>query len=100
MRRAPLLFAFFALAGCDKKISSEECTRLLDKYLDMTIPDDDLRGMPPSQASVIRDERKAASKAHPAYKKTHAQCTAEVSQKQYECAMATHNADEWQACID
>ena len=100
MRHALASIALLALAACDRRISAEECTRMLDKYLDMTVPDEDLRSMPPEQAAPLRDGRKSTSKAHPAYRATQAQCEAQVSRRQFECAMATHNADEWQACVD
>lgn len=95
------LVALSTLAACERRATQEECARMLDKYLDMTLGGaEDLRRMPESQAAIVREARKTNAKSHPAYRKVETQCTAEVRRGQYDCAMAAHNADEWQACVD
>jgi hypothetical protein len=48
----------------------------------------------------VREARKTNAKRHPAYLRVETQCTDEIRRAQYDCAMASHNADEWQACVD
>jgi hypothetical protein len=90
-----------AATACARRATRDECERMLDKYVDMKLGDaDDLRAMPPAQAGAVRATRLASAKAHPAYKKVAEACPAEVRRRQYDCAMAARNPDEWEACVD
>ena len=100
-RGTVLVIALLSLAACDRRVTRDECVMMLDKYLDMTLGDaDDLRRMAEPQASGVRAARRQSAKGHPAFGRVSVQCQAEVGRRQYDCAMAAHNADEWQACID
>ncbi len=84
MLRASLLI--LSLAGCEgARATRAECTEMLDKYLDMTIP-----------REVDRDLRKS----DPVYLKVQRQCEAEITKREYRCAMKTFTPEGWQACID
>ena len=105
--RAPL-FAFVviafapALTACRaSKLKPEECTQMLDHYVDMTIAaDPKLASLPASQAAVVRDMKKEMKKGERSYARVQEQCQAEVSRKEYDCAMAAHTPNDWEACIE
>lgn len=99
MLRAALLLILTACGG--GRATRAECTEMLDKYLDMTIagelaPAD----MLPAEAERARQVRKDLRKAEPAYRKVESQCEAEITKREYRCAMKTFTPEGWQACID
>jgi hypothetical protein len=96
----PLCFALL-VAACNGKVSREECGEMLDKYLEMTIAaDPTLAGLSPSEAKAARDMKVALRKGEPTYRRVHDQCEAEISKKEYRCAMKSDTPEKWQACID
>jgi hypothetical protein len=96
----PLLLALAPLA-CTKKVTPDDCTRMLDHYLDMVIDADPAtHNMPPAQASAVRDMKRAVKKAAKSYAQVETQCEREVSRSEYDCAMSANIPDEWEACID
>jgi hypothetical protein len=101
MRRcAPALFAL-AFCACHGKILPQECTQMLDHYIDMVaLADPAAQNLPPAQAAMVRETKKALKKAEARYAHVQSQCEADVSRKEYECAMAAKNPDEWEACIE
>jgi hypothetical protein len=100
--------AFFSLVGflsfmpgCHKKIEPQECVVMLDRYIDMVVSADlGARNVPPSQVAAVRETKKAAKKAEANYVHVQSRCEAEVTRNEYDCAMASKNADEWEACIE
>jgi hypothetical protein len=104
-RRAALFFlialASSRLVACQKKIQPEECNIMLDRYIDMVVAADPAtKNLPPGQASAVREMKKAVKKAEASYVRVQSQCASEVTRKEYDCAMAAKNADEWEACIE
>lgn len=74
---------------------------MLDHYVDMTIAGDpQLASLPAAQAAVVRDMKKEMKKGEKSYRQVQEQCEAEVSRREYDCAMATTNPNEWEACIE
>jgi len=89
------------LPACHKKIEPQECTAMLDRYIDMVVEADlTQRQVPPEQVAAMRERKKAAKKAEANYAHVEEKCQREVTRKEYECAMASKNADEWEACIE
>jgi hypothetical protein len=100
-----VLFTVALLVGflfaCHGKVAPEDCTRMLDRYIDMVLATDKAtKDLPPAQASAVREMKKAVKKAEPTYAKAERQCHAEVSRSEYDCAMSAKNPDEWEACIE
>ena len=90
----------FATA-CNRKVSRQECTEMLERYLDMTIAQDpSLSGLSEAEARAAREVKKAMRRAEPRYAKVEAQCEAEVTSREHRCAMKAPNPDAWEACID
>jgi hypothetical protein len=96
----PIVLALTPLA-CNKKVTPDDCTRMLDHYLDMTIAEDPAtRNLPPPQATAVRDMKRAVEKTTKSYAQHQTQCEREVSRSEYDCAMSANIPDEWEACID
>jgi len=110
MRSTPPVLAPFGLvalgsamlgAGCHGKVTKDDCTKMLDRYLDMVIAADPAtRNLPPAQAAAVRDMKRAVKKAERSYAQVEAQCETEVSRSEYDCAMKASIPDEWEACIE
>ncbi len=95
-----MVLALVAVA-CNGKVTREECSQMLDRYLDMTIASDEtLASLTPSEAHAAREMKKAIRKTEPSYRRVHEQCEAEISKKEYRCAMKAPTPETWQACID
>jgi hypothetical protein len=89
------------LLGCQRKIQPQECVAMLDRYIDMVVAADPAtKNLPAAQASAVREMKKAVKKAEASYVRVQTQCESEVTRKEYDCAMAAKNADEWEACIE
>ncbi len=74
---------------------------MLDRYIDMVaLADPSTVNLPPEQASLLRETKKAFQKTDARYAQVETRCEAEVTRKEYDCAMAAKNANEWEACIE
>jgi hypothetical protein len=88
-------------SGCRHKVTTNDCTQMLDRYLDMVIAaDPSTRSLPPAQAAAVRDMKRAVKKTEKSYAQVEAQCETEVSRDEYDCAMKANIPDEWEACIE
>lgn len=87
--------------ACNGKVTRQDCTEMLDKYLEMTTAGDpSLEGLSPPEAKAAREMKVALRKGEAAYRRVHDQCEAEISKKEYRCAMKADTPEKWQACID
>jgi hypothetical protein len=87
--------------GCNARPTRAECTEMLDKYIDMVIAaDPGLENLSPAEAHAARDMKKAVRKTDPGYVRVQDQCEAEISRREYRCAMKAPTPETWQACID
>ncbi|MBX3228065.1 MAG: hypothetical protein KIT84_27430 [Labilithrix sp.] len=101
MRRSLLFAVAGFIAACNGKATKEQCSEMLDKYLDMTIESDpSLADLPPAEARAAREMKKALHKSQPKYATVANQCEAEITKSEYRCAMKAPNPETWQACID
>lgn len=103
--RGRCIFSMSALSvaalGCDARATDAQCKEMLDHYVDMTVAGDpSLADLGPEQSRTVQATMKARRKAAPAYAKAETQCTAEISRREYRCAMKTFTPETWQACID
>ena len=96
-----VVVAAIAISGCHRKVTAEDCSKMLDRYIDMTLGDDpSLKDLGPSQLEAAREMKKALKKAEKSYLKVHDQCEREISKKELDCALGANNPNEWEACID
>lgn len=88
-------------SACKGKLKPEECTEMLDRYVDMTIQGDpQLASLPVAQAAVVREMKKEVKKGEKSYRQVQEQCEAEVSRREYDCAMSAKTPNDWEACIE
>lgn len=100
VKRALVTLPLVAL-GCDGRVTRAECTQVLEKYLDMVIagepgPDDRSR----DDVRSTREAKKESRKRQPSFRRVEDQCEAELSRREYRCAMKAPTPETWQACID
>ena len=90
-----------AAFACNGKIARAECTDMLDRYIEMTLAGEPgFAELPPAEARAAREMKKALRKGEPSYKRVQEQCEAEISRREYRCAMKAPTPETWQACID
>jgi hypothetical protein len=95
------MLAALPFSACHKKILPQECDQMLDRYIDMIAQADPAaQNLPPDQATAVRQMKRTLKKAEARYTHAQKQCEADVSRKEYDCAMAAKNPDEWEACIE
>lgn len=88
-------------AACKGKLAQGECAQMLDRYIEMTVAADPaLADLSADDARASRDAKKAERKTTPSYARAEQQCEAEISQREYRCAMKAPSPETWQACID
>ncbi len=98
---ATLFALLVGAAGCNGQATREQCTEMLDKYLDMTIAGEPaLADLPPAEARAAREMKKALRKTEPSYARVAGQCETEITRREYRCAMKAPTPETWQACID
>jgi hypothetical protein len=92
----PLMFV-----ACNGKVTRAECTEMLDRYIDMTVAGEPgISDLPASEARAARDIKKALRKGDARYVRVQEQCEAEITRREYRCAMKAPSPETWQACID
>ena len=90
-----------ALTACSRNATPQECTVMLDKYVDMEMGrDQDVVAAEDRARAAVRETKKAQKKADASYKKSLSQCEAEVNKYQFDCAMRAETPEGWQACVD
>ena len=104
MNRAVLTFPLVSLAalpGCNGKVTRNECTQMLDHYIDMSVAGEPAsQGHDAAEARRGREAKKNQRKSAPSYLRVQDQCEAEISRREYRCAMKAPTPETWQACID
>lgn len=95
-----VLFSLLLLAACDARATRAQCNEMLDKYLNMVLASDADRDLSPAEQHAAVEARKAKKKEEPRYQRVQQQCEAEITQREYRCAMKAPNPEIWQACID
>lgn len=103
MRRVLLVAAFLfpLLLGCGKKVSTDECDAMLDRYLDLSMtPSPEIAHLPPKQAESVTLQRKNERRDDPSFAAARRRCEHEVTRTQLACAMEAPTANDWEACLD
>jgi hypothetical protein len=95
------LVVWIASSSCNRKVTHAECTEMLDHYLDMAIgADPELAKLPPAQQGPVREMKKALKKGEKSYAQVEQQCDAELTRKEYACAVKAPSPNDWEACIE
>ena len=93
--------SILALAACSRRATPAQCTEMLDRFVDLTIDGDStLQRLPEEQRPAARAQKKQEKREGQEFRRASGQCEAEVTVREYECAMKAANGNEWEACID
>lgn len=97
MKRAVALGAGVALAmlaACGRRPEASECDALLDHYVELLLRDDRPGA---SAGELLRLQQDARQKAErdPAFH----ECSARVSRRGFDCAMAAQDANKLEQCL-
>jgi hypothetical protein len=87
--------AFTVLAGCRPKASTAQCDQLLERYALLVVTE----RLPDASADLIKSERereKSEARGDDAFKN----CSSEVSQAEFACAMSARSADTFEKCLE
>jgi hypothetical protein len=82
-------------SGCKPKASSSQCDQLLERYAKLVVTEK----YPDASAEQIRAEQereKAEARGDDAFKN----CSSEVSQAEFDCAMRAATADAFEKCLE
>jgi hypothetical protein len=90
------LFACAALVlGCKAKASATQCEQLVDRYARLVVTEK----LPDASAAQIEAEQqreKSEARGDDAFKN----CSSEVSQAEFDCAMRAPTADSFEKCLE
>lgn len=85
----------------DRAATHEQCTEMLDRYIDMSIEaDPELAGLASAQRDVAREMKRAIRKTEKRFAQVQRQCEEEIRRHEYDCAMRAKTPNDWEACLD
>jgi hypothetical protein len=84
----------FGSVGCGRPLSDEECGRLLDHYTELLIRSDR-----PKTKAAERDKLKAEARAKASRDPEFLRCSAEVSRREFDCALQANDVDSMERCL-
>jgi hypothetical protein len=88
------------LVSCRGKANREDCTQMIEHYLDLVIAEDpELAKMPPKQLAAVREMKRELKLGERSYKKVKDRCEAEVTKNEARCALDASTPKEWEECI-
>jgi hypothetical protein len=91
---SPLLLAPLALSGCGKPLSQAECAALLDRYTELLVRSD-REGTSAGDLVELQEAARERASRDPHFQA----CSARVSRRAFECAMAAENVDRLEQCM-
>jgi hypothetical protein len=94
-RAALLVFAWLSTGSCRPKASAAQCEKLLDRYAQLVVSEK----FPDASAEQIATERereRSEARAVDALKN----CSSEVSQAEFDCAMRAASTDAIEKCLE
>jgi hypothetical protein len=83
------------LAACSRQATAEECTALLDRYVELLVREQDPQA---GDAEIARQKSLTRDKA--AEDSSFANCPHELTGRAVHCAMAAPNVDEFEKCLE
>jgi hypothetical protein len=86
----------FLLAACQKPLSDTECERLLYRYTEMLVREEQPSATPEEIAHAVEQARRAAAE-DPRFEM--AECPQRVPRRQFECAMNAPSVDAVERCL-
>ena len=83
------------VVGCKAKASATQCDQLLDRYAQLVVTERTADASA-DQIKAERDREKSEARGDDAFKN----CSSEVSQSEFDCAMRAANADALEKCLE
>ncbi len=90
-----LLATVVASGGCRPKATATQCDQLLDRYAQLVVTEK-FPDASTEQIGSERDREKREARGDDAFKN----CSSEVSQAEFACAMRAANADAFEKCLE
>jgi hypothetical protein len=94
-RRAFLAVALLLLSGCKARVTQAECDQLLTRFAELVVTD----RYPVASPEILRAER-ARAQAEAAGDDNFKNCTTELRQDDYRCAMAATTSEALLKCLE
>jgi hypothetical protein len=93
--RGAVVAMALALTACGKSVASEECSALLDRYVEKLVGSD-RPGVSAGELVRLQAEARATAKTDPAFR----DCKKAVSRRQMDCAMRAETVDRMEICLN
>lgn len=91
----PLLACAALLGACKAKASASQCDQLVDRYATLVVTEK-FADASAAQIQTEQTREKSAARGDDAFKN----CSSEVSQAEFECAMRAPNPDTFEKCLE
>jgi hypothetical protein len=98
MREAVVVLGAIATllaSACGRHATPEECSALLDRYVELLVRQQDPKA-PDTEIAMQKERTRAKAQTEPAF----ASCPQEVPAKSAHCAMSAVNVDEFEKCLE
>jgi hypothetical protein len=82
--------------GCDRKLDRTECLKLLDRYTELLVKDEEPEALP---ERIAQAQARARATAHKDTRFDFSSCSSHVTRKEFECAMNAPTVDEVERCL-
>lgn len=92
---AALLACAASLGACKTKASASQCDQLIDRYATLVVTEK-FADASAAQIQTEQAREKGAARGDDAFKN----CSSEVSQAEFECAMRAANPDAFEKCLE
>ena len=92
---AALLVGALPLVACKAKASTTQCDQLIDRYATLVVTEK-LADASAAQIATEQAREKSAARGDDAFKN----CSSEVSQAEFECAMRAATPDAFEKCLE
>lgn len=82
--------------ACEHKLERAECTKLLDRYTELLVKEEE-PGAEPER--IAQAQARARATAEKDQRFEFASCASRVARSQYECALTAPNVDAVERCL-
>lgn len=83
-------------SGCGKRLGDAECRKLLDRYTELLVREEQPGASPEDIARALEEARKTAAE-DPRFE--WAECPKRVPRASYDCALSAPNVDSIERCL-
>ncbi len=83
-------------SACSRKLERTECLKLLDRYTELLVKDEEPDALP---ERIAQAQARARTTAQKDARFDFASCPSRVSRREYECAMSAPTVDAVERCL-